>query len=157
MPYPNGVINVSLVNDVDGEIGVGGGASGKSADCWGESGLSVSSPESSSSSSQDSATGCFFLNAADAFDGCGCRESWLREVSSAEKGQYSGSFEGRGIADLWVLPLCKFLPTISGGNYVMRPDIYSRSAVCIEDFDDLASLRPVAGYEKLRLWGITRG
>jgi hypothetical protein len=39
----------------------------------------------------------------------------------------------------------------------MRPDIYSRSAVCIEDFDDLASLRPVAGYEKFRLWGITRG
>jgi hypothetical protein len=32
-------------------------------------------------------------------------------------------------------------------NYAMCPDIYSRSAVCIEDFDDLASLRPVAGYE----------
>lgn len=44
----------------------------------------MSSPESSnSSSSQDSATGCFFLKAEEDLEGVGCRESFVREDSSS--------------------------------------------------------------------------
>jgi len=46
-------------------------------------GRSVSSPESDSSSSQESATGCFFLNADADLETCGFMESLLREDSSS--------------------------------------------------------------------------
>ena len=69
--------------DGEGETGVGGGAEGYAVDVCGEIGRSVSSPDSSSSSSQDSETFCFLLNDAEAFDGCGLRESLLRVDSRA--------------------------------------------------------------------------
>ena len=67
-------------------MGVGGGAEGYDFERCGEMGRSVSSPESESASSQESATAdCFFwdLKAEEDFEGEGLMESLLTADSSS--------------------------------------------------------------------------
>ena len=89
----------------------------------------MSSPESSnSSSSQDSATDCFFLKAEEDFEGVGCRESFVREDSSSVFKSATSSTHQWGVygaeADLWVLlPLWLYILLVyleglfSGGEF----------------------------------------